>query len=384
MMGHRTLELAAVSMATLLSAPAAAIGLAATRTAAVTPSTSVTTTATAAEPESERVTIPAASLDGNLLGDPSEIEAMVQTPGSYATSPDRRYPVVYFLAGYEEAASVGPIGRELEGLVAAGEASEMILVGVSGDNALGGSFYVDSAVSGRWATAITDDVVAWIDEHYRTLATPGSRGIAGFSMGGYGALALAMEDPDVFGAVYALSPGLFAPGGLAESQMFADPTVVADFIAGEHELADMTSSDGAAEVPRAMGRSEDVRFSAAYGAAFAPDPDGPPPWIRYPFDDPTGEPDAQVWALWESGFGGPAANVADSRDDLLALRGIVIDYGTQDEYAWIPPGCEYLHEQLDRAGIPNRLESYQGGHGPVGPRAGEIMLPFFTDVLDVT
>ena len=39
-------------------------------------------------------------------------------------------------------------------------------------------------------------------------------------------------------------------------------------------------------------------------------------------------------------------------------------------------------EQLDRAGIPNRLESFQGGHGPVGPRAGEIMLPFFADVLD--
>ena len=73
-----------------------------------------------------------------------------------------------------------------------------------------------------------------------------------------------------------------------------------------------------------------------------------------------------------------------SRDDLLALRGIVIDYGIQDSYVWIPPGCEYLHEQLDRVGVPNRLESFQGGHGPVGPRAGEVMLPFFADVLDTT
>ena len=92
--------------------------------------------------------------------------------------------------------------------------------------------------------------------------------------------------------------------------------------------------------------------------------------------------DGEVWATWEAGFGGLAALVDEYRANLLALRGIVVDYGTQDEYVWIPPGCEYLHQQLDRAGIPNRLETFGGGHGPVGPRAGEVMLPFFTEVLD--
>ena len=136
--------------------------------------------------------------------------------------------MIYFLAGYDEPASVRSIGLELQRLVDAGTANEMIIVGVSGENALGGSFYVDSPVSGRWATAIVDDVVGMIDEHYRTLATASTMcNIAGFSMGGYGALALAMRNPDVFGAVDALSPGLFAPGGLAESQMFADPSIAA-------------------------------------------------------------------------------------------------------------------------------------------------------------
>lgn len=376
---HRTRPVAAVAIATLLVAPGVAsavtttTGSSATRPAA---------TVTAAEPQTDRLTVAARSLDGNLLGDPSEVDVEVQIPDSYAMSPERRYPVVYFLAGYDEPASVRSIGLELERLVTDGEADEMILVGVSGDNALGGSFYVDSPVSGRWASAIVDDVVGAIDQQYRTLATPASRGIAGFSMGGYGALALAMENPDVFGAVYALSPGLFAPGGLAESQMFADPTVVADFLAGQQELAAMSPQDAAAELPRVMARSGDLRFSAAYGAAFAPNPDGPPPWIRYPITVAGGDVDSQVWELWEAGFGGLATKANGSRDDLLTLRGIVIDYGMQDSYAWIPPGCEYLHEQLDRAGIPNLLESFQGGHGPVGPRAGEIMLPFFADVLD--
>jgi enterochelin esterase-like enzyme len=317
-----------------------------------------------------------------LLGDPSEIEVAVETPASYSTDAARRYPVVYFLAGYDESPAVASIGTELERLVAAGQAPEMILVAVSGENALGGSFYVDSPVTGRWETAIVDDVVGAIDERYRTLPVPASRGIAGFSMGGYGALALAMAHPDVFGSVYALSPGLFAPGGLAQSQMFADPAVVADVLAGRAELAAMGERDVASEVPRAMGRSGDARFSAAYGAAFAADPAGPAPWFRYPVAAPGGPVDLDVWTRWESGFGGLAARVDEARDALLALRGLVIDVGTNDEYAWIPAGAEYLHEQLDRVGVPHQFERYEGGHGPVGPRAGAVMLPFFAEVLE--
>ena len=372
MTDHRVLPVVAVALAALLPGHGPAEET----------HPSAAATVTVAEPVIERLTIPAPSLDGNLLGDPSEVAVEVQTPASYASSPEVRYPVVYFLAGYDEGPAISSIGRELEQLVLEGAAGELILVGVSGDNALGGSFFVDSPVTGRWAAAVVDDVVGTIDERYRTLAASGSRGIAGFSMGGYGALALAMAHPDVFGAVYALSPGLFAPGGLAESQMFANPTVVADFVAGQRELAAMPAADAASELRRVMGRSGDLRFSAAYGAAFSPDVDSPPPWIRYPFTDPAADADPEVWAQWEDGFGGLAAQVESSLDDLLALRGIVVDYGAGDSYAWIPPGCEYLHEQLDRAGIPNRLVRYEGGHGPVGPRAGEVMLPFFNDVLD--
>jgi enterochelin esterase-like enzyme len=368
----------------LASTAAAVLALLAAGVPAATASAPPDGTEPSAEHESalESLTLPAPSLDGNLLGDPSEIDVAVQIPASYIADPIRRYPVVYFLAGYDESPTVAPIAVELDRLVAAGQSPEMILVGVSGDNALGGSFYVDSPVSGRWASAIVDDVVTAIDQRYRTLPAPESRGIAGFSMGGYGALALAMDHPDVFGAVYALSPGLFAPGGLAESQMFADPAVVADVLAGRDDLAGVAPGDVQDELKAAMGRSADARFSAAYGVAFAPDAAGPPPWFDYPYTDPAGPVDDDVWARWEAGFGGLADRVDEARDRLLALRGITIDVGRDDEYAWIPPGCEYLHSQLERAGIPHRMERYDGGHGPVAPRAGEIMLPFFAGVLD--
>ena len=331
------------------------------------------------------LTVPAPSLDGNLLGDPSELTVAVQTPASYGTADARRYPVVYYLAGYDEPASVASVGAALDELVAAGAAPEMVLVGVSGDNALGGSFYVDSPVSGAWATAIVEDLVPAIDARYRTLPTAASRGIAGFSMGGYGALSLAMAHPDVFGAVYALSPGLFAPGGLADTQMFDDPAVVADVLAGRAELAASTpGAAAAADVVRAMSASGDARFATAYGTAFAPAPDGPPPWMDYPYAEVGGAVDPVTWAQWEDGYGGLAPRVATEGDALRSLRGIVLDVGTRDEYPWIPAGVAYLHEQLDAAGVAHRYETYDGGHGPVGPRALAVMLPFFAEVLATT
>jgi enterochelin esterase-like enzyme len=351
-------------------------------TAATTSATAATTAATSAVTEDSvlrSLTVAAPSLAGNLLGDPAEIDVLVQLPASYDDATDRRYPVVYFLAGFDESAAIAPIGMQLDRLVEEGSIEDMILVGISGNNALGGSFYVDSPVTGNWASLVLDDVVGAIDDEFRTLATSESRGIAGFSMGGFGALDLAMRHSDVFGAVYAASPGLFAPDGMAESQMFADPSGIAAFIDMQQTLMALPPEEAAASMLSAIPGG-DARFALAYGMAFSPNPERAP-YVDYPFTDAAAAPDPAIWARWEAGYGGIADEVDELRDNLLALRGIVIDYGIHDEYEWIPDGCEHLHEQLDAAGIPHRLERYEGGHGPVSPRAADVMLPFFDDVL---
>lgn len=57
-----------------------------------------------------------------------------------------------------------------------------------------------------------------IDSRYRTVAVPGGRGLMGFSMGGFGALHLALAHPDLFGAAWSLCPGVFTPGkGLGDA-----------------------------------------------------------------------------------------------------------------------------------------------------------------------
>jgi S-formylglutathione hydrolase FrmB len=70
---------------------------------------------------------------------------------------------------------------------------------------------------------IARDLVAYVDRRYRTMAARRHRGIAGLSMGGYGAITLALSYPDVFGAAASHS-GLLAPlahGTLADSLRYA-------------------------------------------------------------------------------------------------------------------------------------------------------------------
>src|SRR6266487_6909697 len=66
--------------------------------------------------------------------------------------------------------------------------------------------YSNSVTTGNWEDYVTFELPAYIDAHYRTMAGAGRRGLAGHSMGGYGAARIGMKHPDVFNAVYLLSP----------------------------------------------------------------------------------------------------------------------------------------------------------------------------------
>ena len=90
----------------------------------------------------------------------------------------------------------------------------------------------------------------------------------------------------------------------------------------------------------------------------------------------------ETWKTWESGFGGIAEEVVQYKENLLKLKGIVVDYGINDENPWIPKGSEYYGEQLNAAGIPVKVESYEGNHfNQIGERIREHMLPFFSTLL---
>jgi enterochelin esterase-like enzyme len=323
--------------------------------------------------------IQAPSLRSNLIGEKDERAISVYLPPSYFTS-GARYPVVYYLPGYTDTSMVGfGLPADADKLVRHGSIHEMIIVVANGANRLGGSFYVNSTVTGGWEDFIVNDVVGYVDTHYRSIAQANARAISGHSMGGFGALNIAMRHPDIFSAVYSLSPGLFDPNGLAESQMFELQGFIKRFLAYQQRVEALPEQ----QARRAMLSAPDT-FTLAYGLAFAPNPNKHPPYLEYPYAEANGKlvRNDTIWKQWEAGFGGIPAKIQRYKANMLQLNGLVIDYGRQDEYKWIPKGCDYFAAQLTAAGIPHELRSYDGSHeSRLRERIGTYMLPFLSQRL---
>jgi S-formylglutathione hydrolase len=323
------------------------------------------------------VKIESAALAKNLIGEKAERTILVYLPPDYDTA-TKRYPVVYFLPGFGDRSMDTP-AEEINKLVMGGTIKEMIIAIVPGDNRLGGAFYVNSPVTGNWEDFVVQEVVGYVDSHYRTIARVESRGISGHSMGGFGSLNIAMLHPDVFGAVYSLSPGLFDEKGLANSQMFNVEYTIHKFLDGQKAVL---AQPGDQQLESALSMQD--YFSTAYGLAFAPEPQKPPFYFDYPYSESNSKlvRNDAVWKRWESGYGDIHKKVIHYRDNFLKLKGIVVDYGTNDGNAWIPQGCVYFDQQLTAAGIPHEMAVHDGDHqSQLGKRVLEHMLPFFSKLL---
>lgn len=361
----------------------------------------LTCSAAAAEPPSGTLIetmITAPSLENNLFSEPAEEPIAIYLPPSYGTS-TKRYPVVYFLPGFGDIVRYYTFYGVFQGfalkpsmdrLIGEGRVKEMIVVIPNGTNFMGGGFYVNSPVTGNWEDFIVRDVVGFVDGNYRTNASPASRGLAGHSMGGFGALSIGMHHPEVFGAVYAMSPGLFDENGLSRHFMVADTTVIESRLALQQRFGGMSREASLPAFFAWMSHRNLVQndfaasFPYAYGAAFAPDPNGNAPCADYPFKG-LGEGftvEAGTWRKYEDGFGGLEEKVRRYRENLLALKSLIIDFGTLDEHAFIPDGCRRFSALLTAAGVPHRLEPYEGTHGDkVRERLEAHMLPRMSESL---
>ncbi len=128
-----------------------------------------------------------------------------------------RYPVVYLLHGRgSTAAEWAKIGRDLDRLTAAGEIPPLIAVLPDAPWNQRASYFVDSAYTGPdpgrpVETAFITELIPHVDAAYRTVADRGARAVAGYSMGGYGALRYALAHADLFMGAVVLSPAVYVP-----------------------------------------------------------------------------------------------------------------------------------------------------------------------------
>lgn len=319
-----------------------------------------------------RDSVPAPALRHNMVGDPHWDRVSIYLPPSYWRTPSRRYPVLYFLHGFDaddRALIKGAyqnlnIRISMDSLIRIGAVGEMIVVMPNARNAFGGSFYTNSPVTGNWAQFIFRDLVNYVDRKYRTIRTPKARGIAGHSMGGYGALRIAMRHPEVFSAVYALSAY-----GLA----FTDSVERVYEKNWRAAMALRTWGDFAK-----AGFNTDLLM--AFGAANAPDLGNPPFYVSLPYVV-SGDSlvlDRRIARRWSVR---PLAMVPEYVANLKRLS-IAFDAGTTDGFKDIPIRANELDELLSALKIPHSYELYNGGHGDhIRARIETKMLPFFSRAL---
>jgi S-formylglutathione hydrolase FrmB len=307
----------------------------------------------------ERINIHGKALEGNLEHDAVDREVFVFLPPSYDREKSRRYPVVYALHGYSIGAEQWSheihVPQTIEGAFAQG-AKEMIVVLPDSKTLHNGSMYSSSVTTGDFEQFIAHDVVAYIDAHYRTIPERASRGLAGHSMGGYGATRIGMKHADVFGSLYIMSPCCLS------SRSAPNPEV-------DKALEAVKTPEDSAKL------SFFARATLASAAAWSPDPKNPPLYLDLPTKD--GQPQPDVLAKWAANA--PLAFIDQYINNLHEYHAISIDVGDQDG---LRVDTAKLHDVLDKYGITSVFEMYEGTHtSKVADRIQNHVIPFFSQNL---
>lgn len=315
----------------------------------------------------DRHVIESRVLRGNPLGDPHERPLWVYVPPGYDDNPARRYPTVYVIMGYTGHIAMWtnrtpfrrPFPELADEVFASGGAPPAIVVYVDTWTSYGGSQYLDSPATGRYHTYLCEEVVAWVDAHYRTVADRDMRAITGKSSGGYGAMVTAMLRPDLFGAFAthagdALFEVCYLPGFRTTARTLRDE------YDGEYEafLTDFRS-----RVPLSKPSDLPLMETYCYAAAYSADDDGT---VRLPFDA-NGALVPDVWERWLAWDPVRMARQERYGEALRSMRAVWIDAGDRDEY-YLDLGATAFHQAVLDAGLPAkrvRFELFEAGHGGI-------------------
>ena len=164
---------------------------------------------------------------------PGPVHTRILLPAGYADHPRRRYPMLFLLHGGFGAYSDWTTAGQAEALTAPYD-----LITVMPEDGKGG-WYADWYNGGNggppmWETYDIDQLIPWVDAHFRTIGDRGGRAVAGLSTGGFGAMSLAARNPDEFvfaasvsGAVdivgNAAVAGVIGAEAIADGGDFDDP-----------------------------------------------------------------------------------------------------------------------------------------------------------------
>jgi S-formylglutathione hydrolase FrmB len=302
----------------------------------------------------------APALAGNPLGDPSRRPLLALLPPGREDG--RGLPAVYLLHGFTGSArgwlnvsAFSPtVPERIEAQWAAGALPPFVAVFVDGFTAVGGTQWINSAAVGRYQDYVADDVTAFVEARLGTLARREARAVVGKSSGGYGALCMGRDRPEVFAhlACHAGDAGFewcYGPDL---------PKAAAGLLGSADAAAWLEAMKARARQTKLSGADHPVLNVLGMAAAYSPSPDEPL-GVALPFALPDGRLREDVWARWLAHD--PVRFVPRSLDAFRRLASIYVDCGARDEFnlRW---GARQVVAALQAGGVEVRHEEFDDGH----------------------
>ena len=239
-----------------------------------------------------------------------QTKARVLLPSGYDPAAPSRYPVLYLLHGAGEDQTAWTTSGDAEQATAG---YPLIVVMPDGGPDGGYADWYNWGAGGppEWETYHIDQLVPWIDAHFRTIASRAGRAVAGVSMGGGGTMHYAGDHPDMFVGAAAFS------GAVDNSNLFMQPL---DDATGVVDLKPPASACG-------LWQTEEVRCRGINAVDLAENLKG----LFLELDTGDGLP------------GGPNGNAYDPVENGVYEQSVA------------------FHEKLQQLGIPHIWDYY--GHG---------------------
>ncbi len=323
----------------------------------------------------ERTRLDSRLLRDNKLGDSHVREVLVYVPpGDHV-----RLPTVLLLTGFasthHNVLGYSPwktnTVQAFERQVLAGECPPAILVLPDCMTRWGGSQFLDSSATGRYQSYLADEIIPHVDANFPTIPKREARAVVGRSSGGFGALRLGMDRPELVSVLGSHAGD--AAFDVSMRPMLTHAAIAIDRAGGLAEFCERVVEGG----PRDAFEFDAI-FVLASSAAYAPDPDAPFPHCALPFDVRTAQLEATVWNRWLAHD--PLRLVPERREALRQMRLVYLDAGNRDEHG-LHFAARLLHDALREIGAAVHFEEFEGGHRGTSFRY-ETSLPRLIEALE--
>jgi enterochelin esterase-like enzyme len=188
----------------------------------------------------EQILFPSKSTD-------SVRRAFVYTPPGYDEDPAKRYPVLYLQHGWGEDETAwsnqGRANLIMDNLIAEGKVKPFLIVmtyGMTNEIGFGGlrNFKIEP-----FETVLVDELISYVDAHFRTLSDQPNRAMAGLSMGGMETKRITLRNLDKFSHIGLFSGGIITPGDVEDTEAFREKVKVIFCSCGSRENPDRINTN---------------------------------------------------------------------------------------------------------------------------------------------